>query len=88
MSVQCPDCYDTPIDECGICHGTGFVICSFPDCGCDGARLCQANDPNEEALNCNVEGMWSGNGPEQRRGRMKLYGLVLDRDKSTPPEES
>jgi hypothetical protein len=30
--------------------------CSFPDCGCDGARLCQAEEgPHSGALSLNIE---------------------------------
>ena len=30
-------------------------VCSFPDCGCAGARLCMVGNPNEAALNLNRE---------------------------------
>jgi hypothetical protein len=30
--------------------------CSFPDCGCDGARLCQAEEgPHRGAMGLNIE---------------------------------
>lgn len=33
-----------------------FQYCCFPDCGCDGARLCDApSGPNYAALNLNIE---------------------------------
>ena len=33
-----------------------FLYCSFPDCGCDGARLCMAkNGPSWCALTLNLE---------------------------------
>mgnify|MGYP001613519268 CR=1 FL=1 len=33
-----------------------FRYCCFPDCGCDGARLCDApSGPNFAAINLNLE---------------------------------
>ena len=54
-----------------------FLYCSFPDCGCDGARLCMAkNGASESACSGNVEGMWSGKTKEQREAVFKLVGGV------------
>jgi hypothetical protein len=36
--------------------------CAFPDCGCDGARLCQAKKPSDVAFALNVEGKNSNGG--------------------------
>lgn len=58
--------------ECDACGGTGkvdrygnpfsgnrIVNCSFPDCGCDGARLCQAETgASSIAHKLNIERGW------------------------------
>ena len=55
--------------ECDHCDGTGkvddygnpfsgdrIIYCCFPDCGCDGARLCQAeNGASGSACAMNIE---------------------------------
>jgi hypothetical protein len=55
--------------ECEYCDGTGkvddygnpssgdrIIYCTFPDCGCDGARLCQAEKgASERACMLNIE---------------------------------
>jgi len=44
------DQYGNPKD------GSAFDHCSFPDCGCDGARLCQAkNGPSLSSVTINIE---------------------------------
>lgn len=60
-------------EDCGLEVNTygntedQFDYCAFPDCGCDGARLCDAKEGASESANdCNVEGMWSGKTQEQR----------------------
>ena len=69
--------------ECNHCHGdlqNGFcelcdrlIECCFPDCGCDGARLCMAErGASDRALSGNVEGMWTGKTTEQRKAVMEL----------------
>ena len=36
--------------------GDRIINCCFPDCGCDGARLCQAeNGPSGRACSLNIE---------------------------------
>jgi hypothetical protein len=61
------DDYGNPID------GDRLIYCCFPDCGCDGARLCMAEKgASDRALGANVEGMWSGNSPEQREARFNM----------------
>lgn len=52
----CGGCGDE-IDQYGNTEGD-FNACSFPDCGCDGARLCMAGSASERALGYNVEGMY------------------------------
>ncbi len=47
------DNYGNPID------GDRIIYCCFPDCGCDGSRLCMAeNGASERASQQNVEGMY------------------------------
>lgn len=58
-----------------------FRYCSFPDCGCDGARLCMAGEANDNALKCNVEGMYQRTDKKALRARMELIGICLDQDK-------
>ena len=37
------DCYGNPVD------GSSLPYCCFPDCGCDGARLCTAKSGASDA---------------------------------------
>lgn len=57
LNETCPDC-NLPVDNYGNTEAQ-YKYCSFPDCGCDGARLCQAGEASENALQGNVENMWS-----------------------------
>jgi hypothetical protein len=70
----CPGCEER-VDAYGN-TAYDFKFCSFPDCGCDGARLCMASEPSERAMTGNVEGMWSGKTPEQRKAVFELMKLV------------
>lgn len=63
------ECESCGGEGCNDCDGTGkvdkyrnpfsgnrVINCCFPDCGCDGARLCQAeNGPSGCARSFNVE---------------------------------
>ena len=50
----CPVCSLVP-DEYGNTEAD-FLNCSFPDCGCDGARNCMApNGPSGGACAINIE---------------------------------
>ena len=72
----CPDC-GLEVDEYGNTEENFHDYCSFPNCGCDGARLCGAkNGASDRAIGGNVEGMWSGRTPEQRKAVLKLVGEV------------
>lgn len=52
------ECCKLLVDEYGNTE-EDFHNCSFPDCGCDGSRLCQAtNGANQNSLKCNVESMY------------------------------
>ena len=67
-----------PVDQYGNTK-EDFPNCSFPHCGCDGARLCQApSGANENSTKCNVEGMYSRTDKKARVARMTLLGIVLD----------
>ena len=70
----CPGCNE-PVDPYGN-TSNDFKYCSFPDCGCDGARLCMAGDASESAQGQNVEGMWSGKTAEQRKAVFDLLGSL------------
>ena len=71
----CPDC-GLEVDSYGNTESQ-FDYCSFPDCGCDGARLCTVGEASKRALSQNVENMWSGKTREQRRAVMTLVGSLV-----------
>jgi hypothetical protein len=83
---KCKEC-GLEIDEYGNTDAE-FIYCSFPNCGCDGSRLCMAkNGPNEYSAECNVEGMYQGKSPEHIRARMKFAGEEFKKireDRSQP----
>lgn len=67
---ECHDKYGNEIDG-------DFINCSFPDCGCDGARLCMAkNGASEAACKGNIEGMWLLNTPEAKKARGDLMASL------------
>ncbi len=72
----CPDC-GLPIDQYGNTEDQ-FDYCSFPNCGCDGSRLCMSkNGASDHACKGNVEGMWSGGRDiVKRRAVFYTMGLV------------
>lgn len=82
-NTTCEHC-NLPVDKYGNTE-EDFRNCSFPDCGCDGARLCMAGEANDNARECNVEGMWTLKGRDQRgaigRARMKLFDLCRKQEK-------
>jgi len=71
--MSCPNAFDhEPNTSCLHCRSEvdqygntedDFRNCSFPDCGCDGARLCMARNPNFGAIHLNIE-----QGSRQARG--------------------
>ena len=87
-------CFDH-LDFCGKkCPGCGLIVdsygntedqydyCSFPDCGCDGERLCMAkNGASTRACAENVEGMLLGNKPEHKAARAALMSSVYKDEK-------
>jgi len=97
MSTECEYHFDhEPGETCEHCklevddYGNteaDFINCSFPNCGCDGQRLCMAPEgPSENAVKCNVENMYNRNDKEAQRGKLGLCGLVLDMDRSNQDE--
>lgn len=87
MTTYCEMAFDhQPQTVCGHCqlevdkYGNtegDFRNCSFPDCGCDGARLCMApNGASEDSLRCNVEAMYRRKDAEAVRAKMGLLALV------------
>lgn len=73
--ATCPDC-SLPVDAYGNTEAQ-FDNCCFPDCGCDGARLCMApSGASDDACGGNVEGMWTGKTAEQRKAVFDLVGKV------------
>lgn len=51
-------------------------VCTYPDCGCDGSRLCYARNPTEMALGFNVEGMWTVQGKHMAVARRKAVEAI------------
>lgn len=51
-------------------------VCTYPDCGCDGARLCNARNPNDAALAFNIEGMWTVQGKRMATVRRKAVEAI------------
>ena len=74
MSEQEVDQYGNPVD------GDEIIYCCFPDCGCDGARLCMAkNGASDTAFGINVEGMYNRKDYVALKARMELLELVIKR---------
>lgn len=90
MSCEYPEEHNPgePCEHCGLDvdkYGNtedDFRNCSFPDCGCDGARLCMAGQANENARECNVEGMYTRKDEEAKRARMTLLHICYKREEA------
>lgn len=77
-----------PNEVCEVCgllvddHGNtedDFRFCAYPDCGCDGSRLCMApSGASDRACSYNVEGMYRQKDPAPR---LRAMGDIL-RDKT------
>ena len=82
----CPDC-NLAVDEYGNTEAQ-FDYCCFPDCGCDGSRLCMApSGASENAFRGNVEGMWRrGRDMKARKAVFFTMNLCQKRDKETGSE--
>ena len=71
------DKYGNPLD------GDRLIYCCFPDCGCDGSRLCMAeNGASDRAFRQNVEGMYRRSDLEARKAKMDLFGSVMEEEKA------
>ena len=75
INSTCEDCV-LPVDGYGNTEDQ-FDFCSFPDCGCDGARLCMAGEASPRATRQNVEGMWGLKTRKQRAAVLDLCVSVL-----------
>ena len=75
--------------DCGLevdAHGNTedqMDWCAFPDCGCDGARLCMAGEASPLANGINVEGMYQRKDPEAVEARMALAHFVHHREEKS-----
>ena len=78
----CKDC-GLPVDSYGNTENQ-FDYCAFPNCGCDGARLCMAGSASELAMGGNVEGMWSLKTPKQRKAVFSLVAVCANTKETTP----
>lgn len=70
----CPDC-SLKVDGYGNTESQ-FDYCCFPDCGCDGARLCSIGKPSEDAIELNVENMWAGKDNKSDQARRSLVAAL------------
>ena len=62
-----------------------FLNCCFPDCGCDGERLCMApGGANEDARRCNVENMCQRTDKTAQIAKLEMVKLCFI--KSTTPK--
>ena len=75
----CPDC-GLQVDDYGNTEAQ-FDNCCFPDCGCDGARLCMAGNASDKAMRMNVENMWSGKTKKQRAAVFELVSSLSKESK-------
>lgn len=74
----CPAC-KLEVDQYGNTE-YDFRNCCFPDCGCDGERLCMAGCANDNARRCNVEGMYQRKDRVAKKARMELLELCMKRE--------
>jgi hypothetical protein len=82
----CKECEES-IDVYGNTE-SDFRFCCFPDCGCDGSRLCMAPEgASEDAFETNVEGLHSRKDTAGQQARIRLLGLVSDRRTREPKAE-
>ena len=71
----CQHC-NLKVDKYGNTEGD-FRNCCFPDCGCDGERLCMApSGSSSNAQKGNVEGMYQRKDREAVKAKMYLCELV------------
>jgi hypothetical protein len=89
MKPNCDHEPNTTCEHCGLpvdSYGNTeeeMINCSFPDCGCDGARLCMAkNGASENAGRCNAEEMYQRTDKAARRAKIGLIGLCIDQNRT------
>jgi len=70
-----------PVDQYGNpLSGEKLINCCFPDCGCDGARLCMAeNGCSHDAERYNVEDMYNRTDIQAKKAKIGLIGLCMDK---------
>jgi len=88
MSEPIYDDYGNEITEDGEYAQIPFKYCAFPDCGCDGSRLCVATEgASERACRQNLEGMYERINRKAAAARMSLAADVeRERQQRTPTE--
>ena len=70
------DQYGNPVD------GDRLIYCCFPDCGCDGSRLCMAEKGASDFANsANVESMYRRRDKVAVKAKMELAGYVFGKMK-------
>jgi len=74
----CPEC-KLAVNQYGNTEDS-FEFCQFPDCGCDGARLCMAkNGASDDSNKMNVEGMWHSKDKKAKVAIGELVGFCAKR---------
>ena len=87
VGEKCTGCGEE-IDEYGNTEND-FRFCCFPDCGCDGARLCMAGEASERACKFNGEGMYHSSDPKARMAFADAYySGEFDRDRDATPRKA
>ena len=75
LGAVCPDC-GLEVDQYGNTEDS-FKYCCFPDCGCDGARLCMApSGASSLSMDGNTEGMYQMKGHEGQVARTKFLMAI------------
>lgn len=71
------DKYGNPI------NGDRLIYCCFPDCGCDGSRLCMAEKgASGLSFDVNLENMYNRSDVKAKVAKATLYGLCfIDRER-------
>ena len=82
IEQTCPYC-NLEVDSYGNTE-RDFKYCCYPDCGCDGARLCMARNPNRASMSLNIE---RGSHPDFKveRAYIAMMDLVEGRKEEVKP---
>jgi hypothetical protein len=79
VNKQREDSYGNPLTEDGELVEGKLLFCCFPDCGCDGSRLCMAeHGASENSCKANVEGMYHRGGLQAQKAKMELLRICCD----------